>query len=118
MLLSAKNSAEDHYRQVLESTKGISFMGTPHCGSQLADWARVFTSVAKLVKRLNEPLITVLQPESEVLARIQQEFHTMIRARNEAGRPKMRMVCFFEDLDTPGVGAVSRGFTSRIQASV
>ena len=107
MLLSAKNSAEDHYRQVLESTEGITFIGTPHCGSQLADWARVFTSVAKLVKRLNDSIITVLQPESEVLARIQQEFHTMIRARNDAGKHKLRMTCFFEDLDTSGIGPVS-----------
>lgn len=108
MLLSAKNSAEAHLRQVLESTEGICFMGTPHCGSQLADWAKVVTSVARLVKRLNESIITVLQPESEVLARIQQEFHTMLRARNDAGKQDLRITCFFEDRDTPGIGSVSR----------
>ena len=106
-LLYSKNSAEIHLQQVLESTEGICFMGTPHCGSQLADWAKVFTSVAKLVKRLNESIITILKPESEVLARIQQEFQTMIRARNDAGKPRLRITCFFEDLDTPGIGAVS-----------
>ncbi|KAK5162808.1 uncharacterized protein LTR77_011180 [Saxophila tyrrhenica] len=106
MLLGAKNSAEEHHRLVLESTRGICFMGTPHCGSQIADWAKVCTSVVKLVKRLNESLITVLQPESEVLARVQQDFHTMLRARNDAGKHKIRITCFFEDLDTPGVGAV------------
>ncbi|KAK5735516.1 hypothetical protein LTR17_008049 [Elasticomyces elasticus] len=106
MLLSSKNSAEDHLRNLLESTEGICFMGTPHCGSQLADWGKVITSVAKLVKKVNQPIITVLQSESEVLARIQQEFHTMIRARNDAGEHKLRITCFFEDLDTPGVGTV------------
>ena len=107
MLLSSKNSAEDYLRQVLESVEGIIFMGTPHCGSQLADWAKMFSSVAKLVKRLNQSIITVLQPESETLARIQQEFHTMLRARSDAGKHKLRITCFYEDLDTPGIGAVS-----------
>ena len=107
MLLTAKNSAEEHYRRILESTRGLVFMGTPHCGSHLADWAKVFTSVAKLVKRLNESIVNVLQPESEVLARIQQDFHTMIRARNDAGKPRLRITCFYEDIATPGVGTVS-----------
>ena len=107
MLLSAKNSAEEPSRQVLESTEGVIFMGTPHCGSRLADWAKVFTSVAKLVRSVNKSIIAVLRPESEVLARIQQEFHTMIRARNEAGKQRLRITCFFEDLDTPGIGPVS-----------
>ncbi|KAK3708301.1 hypothetical protein LTR37_011566 [Vermiconidia calcicola] len=106
MLLSAKNSAEDYCREILESTSGVAFMGTPHCGSQLAVWAKMGTSMAKLVKRVNDSVITVLEPESEVLARIQQEFHTMIRARNDAGKHSMRITCFFEDLETPGVGLV------------
>ena len=107
MLLSSKNSAEDYYRQILESTEGICFLGTPHCGSQLADWGKIFTSVAKLVTKLNDSMVTVLQPESEVLARIQQEFHTMIRARNDAGKSKLRICCFYEDHDTTGIGSVS-----------
>ena len=106
MLLSSKNSAELHHQQILEATEGIVFMGTPHCGSKLADWAKVFTSMAKLVKGLNESIISVLQPDSEVLARIQQEFHTMIRARCNVGKRQIRMLCFFEDHDTPGIGAV------------
>ena len=81
-------------------------MGTPHCGSQLADWAKIGTSIAKVVKRLNENIVSVLQPDSEVLARIHQDFHTMLRARNDEGKSKVRIVCFYEDLDMPGVGAV------------
>lgn len=106
MLLSSRNSAEPHHRQILEATEGIIFMGTPHCGSQLADWAKIGTSMSKLVKRLNEDIVAVLQPDSEVLSRIQQEFHTMLRARKDANKPEIRISCFYEDLDTPGVGAV------------
>ena len=116
MLLTAKNSAEDHFRRVLESTEGISFMGTPHCGSKIADWAKVCTSVANLVKRTNGSIIGVLQPESEVLARIQQEFHTMLRARSDAGKRKIRIICFFEDLDTSFIGPVSEAGEESLSA--
>ena len=88
-------------------------MGTPHCGSQLADWAKIGTSMAKVVKRLNESIVSVLQPGSEVLARIQQDFHTMLRARNDEGKRKIRIVCFYEDLDTPGIGAVRLNIGNR-----
>ncbi|PSK36144.1 hypothetical protein B9Z65_5959 [Elsinoe australis] len=105
MLLHAKNSAEDHMKSVLSATAGICFMGTPHCGSHLADWAKVCRSVASMAGA-NTDIVGVLQPQSEVLARIQQEFHTMIRARGDAGQPQLRITCFYEDLDTRGVGAV------------
>lgn len=84
------------------------FMGTPHCGSQVAEWAQVLVSMAALVKKLNESIIGVLQTKSEVLARIQQEFHTTIRVRQSEGSQPIRMTCFFEDLATRGVGTVSR----------
>ena len=108
MLLTSKNSAERHLTQVLESTDGICFLGTPHCGSDLAQWGKVVTSVTKMVKRLDESVINVLQPGSEVLARIQQDFHTMLRAREGAGKHGIRMTCFYEDHNTPGMGLVSR----------
>jgi hypothetical protein len=107
MLLSSKNSADKHHRRILDSTEGVIFMGTPHCGSTLADWASVCVSVSKLAASPNSSLVTVLQPEPEVLARIQQEFHSMLRARNGARKKQMRIVCFYEDLSTPGIGSVS-----------
>lgn len=107
MLLSSKNSADKHHRQVLDSTEGVVFLGTPHCGSTLADWASVCASLSRLAVSPNNSLVTVLQPESEVLARIQQEFHSMLRARSDAGKKQMRIVCFYEDLSTPGIGSVS-----------
>jgi hypothetical protein len=107
MLLASKNSADEHHRRVLDSTEGIVFMGTPHCGSRLADWASVCLSVTNLVNSPSRRLVTVLQPESEVLARIQQEFHNMLRARNNSGKQQIRITCFYEDLVTPGLGLVS-----------
>jgi len=78
MLLASKNSAEAHLNRVLEATEGVVFMGTPHCGSKWAEWGMVFTSVTKVVKNTNSAIVDVLRPESEVLARIQNEFQTMV----------------------------------------
>ena len=107
VLLASKNSAEPHLQRVLECTRGIVFMGTPQCGSDLANWGSICGNMTNMLKKTNLSLVDVLKPDSEVLARIQQEFHTMIRARLDAGRPQIKITCFYEDLPVRGVGEVS-----------
>ena len=92
---------------MLEHTIGIAFIGTPFCGSHLAAWAGVLGGISNLLKKSNIPLIEVLKPESEVLARVQQEFHSMIRDRTKNDLTAAEITCFFEDLPFPGVGLVS-----------
>ncbi len=105
-LLASKNSAELHIRQILECTTAIAFLGTPHCGSDLARWAKMFGNFTAIFKSTNTNLPSVLQPNSEVLARIQQEFHTMLRARRDAGKGEVNITCFYEELPVRGVGEV------------
>ena len=94
---------------MLSCTHAIAFVGTPHCGGDLANWASVLSQLSNLAKRTNKAIIQVLAPDSEVLARIQQEFHTMLRARaNEDGTAVPKMTCFFEELPVMGVGEVRR----------
>jgi protein SERAC1 len=66
---------------------------------------------AALFKTTNILLVEVLKPDSEVLARIQQEFHTMLRARADAGMPAIKITCFFEELPVHGAGEVATQFT-------
>lgn len=106
-LLSSRNSAEAHLRQIIECTTGIAFLGTPHCGSDLANWAKIFGSVANMIKKTNTSLLETLRPESEVLARIQKDFHTMLRSRRDEGKPQLKISCFYEELPVRGVGEVS-----------
>lgn len=83
---------------LLESTAGVIFMGTPHTGSNLADWASILTKFSGIVRPTNKPIVSVLQPGSEMLANLQQEFHTMLDARQSQGRRVPRIYCFFEEL--------------------
>ena len=78
-------------------------MGTPHAGADLANWAALFTKFTNLLRPTNHRIVEVLTPDSEVLAGIQKDFHTMLRAR----KPEINIMCFYEELPVAGVGLVS-----------
>ncbi|KAI9867453.1 MAG: hypothetical protein M1813_009011 [Trichoglossum hirsutum] len=105
-LLASKNSAEQHMQKILDCTRAIAFLGTPHCGSDLETWASVFGNFTSLILETNETIVGVLEAHSEVLARIQQEFHTMVRARADTGKPRLNITCFYEELAVPAVGMI------------
>lgn len=105
--LASKNSAEEHIQGLLDQIVGVCFLGTPHCGSNLANWASICGKMVNMVKVTNSSLLNLLKPESEVLARIQQEFHSTLRARSIRREPLMMITCFFEELPVRGVGEVS-----------
>jgi hypothetical protein len=60
-----------------------------------------------LLKQANPQILTILESDSEVLARVQDSFHTMIRSRNQDRLPLIEVACFFEELPLPGIGVVS-----------
>lgn len=105
MLLST-NSAEKHIRNLVKRTNGVCFLGTPHCGAATATWASIFGSLTNVLKTTNVDILDVLRSNSEVLSRIQSQFHTMLRANKDQGR-EMKITCFFEELPVRGVGEVS-----------
>ena len=105
-ILKSKNSAEAYMQNIISSTRGIVFMGTPHCGSSLAQWASLCGNFTNLLRRTNKNILAILEPDSEVLASIQEEFHTMLRARTDQGKPAIKLMCFVEELPVVGVGMV------------
>jgi protein SERAC1 len=113
-LLASRNSADDHLQSMLKCTYGILFLGTPHSGSALAKWAEHFAQSIGLIKQANLDIIRLLKSDSEVLARIQSDFHTMVRAKQNAQQNSLKIVCFYEELPIPGVGLVSE--LSKIKA--
>lgn len=104
---AAQHRPERHLKQVLECTRGIVFLGTPHHGSGLAHWAESMARAMGLFKQTNSEILSVLKRDSEVLERVQDGFHTMIRLRAQNGLPPIEITCFFEELPLPGIGIVS-----------
>lgn len=81
-------------------------MGTPHHGAGLAQWAELLSRSIGVIKQTNTEIVTVLRRESEVLARIQDSFHTIAMARSGEGLQPIQISCLYEELPLPGVGQV------------
>jgi hypothetical protein len=64
-------------------------------------------SLANVIKTANVDLVNVLKTDSEVLARVQREFHTMLRGPTFDSKPALKITCFFEELPVRGTGEVS-----------
>lgn len=67
-----------------------------------------------VLKQTNSEILAVLKTDSEILTRIQDSFHAMIRSRNYDGLRPIEITCFFEELPLPGVGVVSSSCVSRV----
>ena len=85
-------------------------MGTPHCGSGLAEWAVVGSKFLQYFRRVNQGTLEILQQKSEVMARIRQDFHTMLRGRDQSAERETAIVCFYEELPVRAVGEVIFGW--------
>ena len=72
-------------------------MGTPHHGSDHANWGSTLAGVVQLVKPVNKSPLTLLQRGSERLAAVQDSFHNLLEKRKEEGSP-IGLVCFYEQL--------------------
>ncbi|THC94020.1 hypothetical protein EYZ11_006492 [Aspergillus tanneri] len=104
-ILLSRHNPEPHLRGVFDCTKGVIFMGTPHKGAWMADWAKIPASALGLVKSTNVMLLDILQRDDQLLESIQIDFLAMIRELRESGRG-LEITCFFEELPLPYVGKV------------
>lgn len=104
-ILQSRNNPEGHLKKIFECTKGIIFIGTPHMGSWMADWARLPASALGVVKSTNKSLLKVLETDNQLLESVQVRFLGMIRDLRESNR-RLEVTCFFEELPLLGVGKV------------
>ncbi|KAB5513496.1 hypothetical protein GE09DRAFT_1179745 [Coniochaeta sp. 2T2.1] len=105
-LVKSRERPEQHLQNILRSTRGIAFLGAPHHGAGLARWAELLARAVGVVKQTNTEIVAVLQSESEVLARIQDSFHTMVMSRGRDGSGLIDICCFYEELPLLGLGQV------------
>ncbi|KAI1755436.1 hypothetical protein F4782DRAFT_488567 [Xylaria castorea] len=105
-LSTARGRTDEHFRSILRSVRGVVFLGTPHHGASLAVWAERLSMYIGVVKQTNSKILEVLRTDSEVLARIQDGFHTMIQARRTESLESIKLGCFYEELPLEVVGFV------------
>ncbi|KAJ5835667.1 hypothetical protein N7447_001693 [Penicillium robsamsonii] len=105
-LLVCRGSAQQYYKDVLDSTAAIAFMGTPHLGSNKAAWALPLTRLANVLRTANKEIVQALAPGSEMLANLQQEFHSMLEDYRQNYNKTIEMFCFYEELEVTGVGKI------------
>jgi protein SERAC1 len=104
-ILRSRSNPQAHLRGIFDCTKGIIFMGTPHRGAWMADWAEIPVSALGLGKSTNITLLDVLQRDNQLLESIQVDFSGMIRELQKGGR-SLEVTCFFEELPLPVFGKV------------
>jgi hypothetical protein len=104
-LCLSKSSPESHITRIGDCTIGIVFLGTPHFGADLANWASLGTKVTRILAHQNQNIVSVLAPHSEVLSNIQKGFHGLLRRRRDEGA-EISITCFFEELPLPIIGEV------------
>lgn len=108
-LLVCLNPTEEYHRDILASTRGVAFLGTPHAGSSLQKFASAVADIINLcpIKKPNKDILEVLNRHSQVLANIKDGFLTMVRTRKENHLPTIRLHTFVEELPVTALGHVS-----------
>lgn len=105
-LLASRSNPEEHLRKIYDCTFGILFLGTPHSGTILATFSGRLAQLINPVTRTNLRIVNVLRRDSEVLARIRNEFHSLLRCHGDEGNHEIEVTCYYEELPLPAIGVV------------
>ncbi|KAH7231615.1 Alpha/Beta hydrolase protein [Fusarium redolens] len=104
-ILLSQNNPNRTLQDLFTHIRGIVFIGTPHKGSWMADWARIPAAALGIVKSTNKSLLKILEPDDKFLESINIRFLAMMRGQRKEGR-QLEVACFFEELPLPIVGKV------------
>lgn len=107
MLHSFHSSTIDasQIRQIVTSTLGIIFLGTPQQGPTKEQWAYIVGSVPGASLNENDGLLRSLEVGNPSLETLQDEFVSLLRARSERNHP-LYITCFNEGLSVHLLGTV------------
>ena len=84
------HQSPEHGKAIRNSVVGIMFMGTPHCGSDLASFGNSVASIASAVFDMPRLLLRTLAKNSSALYDISREFSTV------AADLKLKLISFYE----------------------
>ncbi|KAI9667662.1 MAG: hypothetical protein M1821_000479 [Bathelium mastoideum] len=96
-LCLSRDSRFSHLQSIERHTIGVCFLGTPHHGSDHADWGSTLANIVKIVKPVNTNLLKILQRGSDQLAAVRDSFHNLLEKRKLEGST-VGVVCFYEQL--------------------
>ncbi|KAI6777054.1 hypothetical protein HG530_000999 [Fusarium avenaceum] len=105
-LVTARQRSEQHLQDIVNFTRGIIFLGTPHHGSSLAKFGELVSRSVGLLKETNSDIVQVLTRDSEVLARIQDSFQALLMTRSKDESSMIEITCFYEELPTKRYGMI------------
>lgn len=81
-------------------------MGTPHRGSALANWGGLGTDFAHIVKDVNQAIVKLLKPDSEILFQLRDSFMKLVIRRARQHRQALKIKCYSEELGMTLIGKV------------
>lgn len=81
-------------------------MGTPHRGSTLAKWGGLSTDFAHVVKDVNQAIVKLLKPDSEILLELRDSFLKLVIRRAQRHSQALKIKCYFEELGMTLIGKV------------
>lgn len=94
-----RSSSIKYIQAISDSTVGVSFMGTPHEGTEKASLGRILANLVGVFKDVNTDIITSLQKEGRELIDLQRRFYELLRGREESGKP-IGIANFIEEYST------------------
>jgi hypothetical protein len=104
-ILVSRNNVDQQLQDVFDLTCGIIFMGTPHRGAWMADWAKIPASALGVVRSTDKSLFQILSRDEMFFASIQDDFWSILQHLRKS-RQTFRIACFCEMLPMPGGGLV------------
>ncbi|CAF3536662.1 unnamed protein product [Fusarium graminearum] len=105
-LVMAHERAQQHLEDIANFTRGVIFLGTPHRGSSLAKIGELVSRSYGMIKESNTDIVRVLTEDSEVRARIQDGFLSLIKMRSKNEASMIDITCFYEELPTKRLGLI------------
>lgn len=105
-LLHSDGSPDELYSDVVNSTAGVVFLGTPHRGSNLASWGGLGADFVHIVKDVNQAIVKMLRPDCRILFQLRDSFIKLVIRRAENRPHALKIKCYSEELGITLIGKV------------
>lgn len=99
--LASQSGSNEQRQEVISSTCGTIFLGTPFKGSGKAAWAGLAEKILGMLSDSNDQIIKDLDTKSTRLQQISSDFHLLLQQRYESkDLNAIQVACFFETQTT------------------